>query len=205
MNFHLFRRSGPSPRIRGELALQQNSVATCGTIPANTGRIISITRVNPRPWDHPREYGENANIEPGLLRVEGPSPRIRGELSHPDIDGELERTIPANTGRILGTRRVQGDRRDHPREYGENSSCSVSAARAAGPSPRIRGEYCVEQRKDITVGTIPANTGRIDPWANMNAALRDHPREYGENNGTSLSGARCKGPSPRIRGEYGWF
>ena len=51
-------------------------------------------------------------------------------------------------------------------------------------------------------GTIPANTGRIHTPTAASAAPRDHPREYGENDGSLSKAAVDLGPSPRIRGEF---
>ena len=52
---------------------------------------------------------------------------------------------------------------------------------AKGSSPRIRGEYVVEDLHFVVLGIIPANTGRITPSVQGGRGLSDHPREYGEN------------------------
>ena len=90
-----------------------------------------------------------------------------------------------------------------------------------GSSPRIRGEWGKEnmahRRRGIipantgrivgaleshsAAGIIPANTGRIIPRHKCPRGLTDHPREYGENNGTLPTAAVNVGSSPRIRGE----
>ena len=50
---------GPSPRIRGEYLLIDFVIESIRTIPANTGRIISLHHLVILLQDHPREYGEN--------------------------------------------------------------------------------------------------------------------------------------------------
>ena len=72
---------------------------------------------------------------------------------------------------------------------------------AKGPSPRIRGEYGRPWQIHQRPGTIPANTGRIDPKGRSKDELRDHPREYGENPISEAISRAVRGPSPRIRGE----
>ena len=132
--------------------------------------------------DHPREYGENVNPHGSNAIVAGPSPRIRGEWTkvrspsastrdHPREYGEnggvdkvpapTVRTIPANTGRMRAKSRPWWASRDHPREYGENAIYTVICGFYEGPSPRIRGEWGKCKSPRATIGTIPANTGRI--------------------------------------------
>ena len=74
-------------------------------------------------------------------RPAGPSPRIRGECIGVCTQSSLERTIPANTGRMRTCPSRLNLSGDHPREYGENL---------------LNGLFV-----SVSVGTIPANTGRI--------------------------------------------
>ena len=91
---------------------------------------------------------------------------------------------------------------DHPREYGENKTMEVSTMNKMGSSPRIRGK-CESQQKDPgRVGIIPANTGKIPDRFSPRRQTPDHPREYGENWGLSLSLIPGSGSSPRIRGKW---
>ena len=91
---------------------------------------------------------------------------------------------------------------DHPREYGENIVKEVSEAFIPGSSPRIRGELPSRFRACASAGIIPANTGRM--WLRLGCVrvIRDHPREYGENNYLHNPQIAGPGSSPRIRGEY---
>ena len=93
-------KSGPSPRIRGELMPATEVVIAKGTIPANTGRITAIQR---RCTAH-----------------HGPSPRIRGELMPATEVVIAKGTIPANTGRITAIqRRCTAHHGPSPRIRGE--------------------------------------------------------------------------------------
>ena len=152
-------------------------------------------------WDHPREYGENVNP---LFRhgpITGSSPRIRGEFLHLRYRLDLRGIIPANTGRIVSTGGPGGHRRDHPREYGENSLPRALIRPHRGSSPRIRGECLHRPQSTMMIRIIPANTGRIAPAPANCPAHRDHPREYGENNTYRPLRSMIEGSSPRIRGE----
>ena len=70
---------------------------------------------------------------------------------------------------------------DHPREYGENQNQAEYQTLRAGSSPRIRGKSTLAFEKEIRIGIIPANTGKIGQALHRVRGLRDHPREYGEN------------------------
>ena len=143
--------------------------------------MANIERTSRYLRDHPREYGENTFHTCMWLSSWGPSPRIRGE-SAAGYDTCFRRgTIPANTGRIDGQRACGGVNRDHPREYGENRFHIDDSTAEWGPSPRIRGELLLLSKSTRSLGTIPANTGRIKcpRWPLESSA--DHPREYGEN------------------------
>ena len=70
-----------------------------------------------------------------------------------------------------------------------------------GSSPRIRGELAGSMSSLVTGGIIPANTGRMVPPTLKCPPIRDHPREYGENNPLRSMMMNRFGSSPRIRGE----
>ena len=195
------RPAGSSPRIRGEYRTLASPHHRCGIIPANTGRMRRSRRMVARRRDHPREYGENSWTTRYRQLLLGSSPRIRGEYRLGTPPYRANRIIPANTGRIIPVPGSLHYRRDHPREYGENSSTSRFHVSDGGSSPRIRGEYAVVVQSPVRVGIIPANTGRILPLRGASILLRDHPREYGENDCSGLWSGITQGSSPRIRGE----
>ena len=154
-------RMGSSPRIRGEYVLLNKNEVVYGIIPANTGRIYAYLGVVPQSRDHPREYGENVEIQQRERMITGSSPRIRGECDVIIAFHPVAGIIPANTGRISRNTNEAGNSRDHPREYGENLVFLLRRLRAMGSSPRIRGESCRWPSTIAAWGIIPANTGRI--------------------------------------------
>ena len=155
------------------------------------------------PWpqgDHPREYGENSSTKTVKWYQAGSSPRIRGESTAHDTNGDAAGIIPANTGRMLIVKKPwhldkdhpreygentlvnsRGSEVDHPREYGENQNPAPFLYRIMGSSPRIRGESTTNYATELQHRIIPANTGRIHWNGPHLAPHRDHPREYGEN------------------------
>ena len=155
----------------------------------------------PPPRDHPREYGENSRQRLCLNAFRGSSPRIRGELSIELTENLFEGIIPANTGRMTSVISHLWMGWDHPREYGENYAANPIRVDYSGSSPRIRGEYGPAARKLITLGIIPANTGRIRILQRLTPFGWDHPREYGENPHLHFEVYPWVGSSPRIRGE----
>ena len=173
--------AGPSPRIRGELWVDSLIRSMTGTIPANTGRMPGTSLCQIRP--------------------PGPSPRIRGEYHVGLVCPRSGRTIPANTGRMKTCPLRLSQLGDHPREYGENRLSRGGIVSGLGPSPRIRGEFLCVGRGADGVGTIPANTGRMNTGSWLSMMERDHPREYGENCICGSAWMTWCGPSPRIRGE----
>ena len=92
--------------------------------------------------------------------------------------------------------------RDHPREYGENLVWVHCIWAVGGSSPRIRGECPRMSNVKTPSWIIPANTGRMWLKSPPRWSGRDHPREYGENQGHSWLTGGTWGSSPRIRGEY---
>ena len=111
---------GPSPRIRGKCFRDPLNSVIQWTIPANTGKMRSLSSISFPRRDHPREYGENATTG--------------------DIIATGLGTIPANTGKIRLTCGPVERGGDHPREYGENAPLMSSTSALMGPSPRIRGK-----------------------------------------------------------------
>ena len=153
--------------------------------------------------DHPREYGENREKEAQASHEQGSSPRIRGESRVRRDAGNRTGIIPANTGRITVAAHDGSFAWDHPREYGENALSFPVFVVGQGSSPRIRGEWQELFLSAAPSGIIPANTGRICRTLRITSVMRDHPREYGENDFPKASLARRDGSSPRIRGECG--
>ena len=136
-------------------------MVSTGIIPANTGKMNNPSTQKPKPWDHPREYGENSALISACRSLKGSSPRIRGKSDADNLHGTAARIIPANTGKIVAAPVSPVRRRDHPREYGENAVSLPASVTAAGSSPRIRGKSVRVVTAGARSGIIPANTGKL--------------------------------------------
>ena len=126
-----------------------------GTIPACAGRTTARTARSRSASDHPRVRGEHlmaANLTTG---ESGPSPRARGaRREHQSADVQT-RTIPACAG---------------------STSDQVTACRAAGDHPRVRGEHSVDYGADARgVGPSPRARGARDPPGQLGEQLRTIP------------------------------
>ena len=71
--------------------------------------------------DHPRGYGEHADVLSPISFDPGSSPRIRGALVLMCICGKRTRIIPADTGSTLRWWAYTPNEQDHPRRCGEHS------------------------------------------------------------------------------------
>ena len=130
---------GPSPRVRGADASGVTSPNGTGTIPACAG-----SRGGPRAgWrrsrDHPRVCGEQADEDAEGTRGLGPSPRVRGAVSHGWSMVACSGTIPACAGSSVSQVCDLRVCRDHPRVCGEQPGPAAERWSGVGPSPRVRG------------------------------------------------------------------
>ena len=154
------RRPGSSPRVRGKLPSDCDSVYRFGLIPACAGKTLlgrSAARVQ---WAHPRVCGENSRTVPSRYSLRGSSPRVRGKRSR-DMKGRSRvRLIPACAGKTLGSSRRRGCPRAHPRVCGENRAAPHSWRNRSGSSPRVRGKRATRSMKRYLARLIPACAGK---------------------------------------------
>ncbi len=130
----------------------------------------------------------------------GSSPRLRGTVQlHRRPDAEL-RFIPAPAGNGCSMACWAAASAVHPRACGERSVGSISANRASGSSPRLRGTVPDYLPYINGVRFIPAPAGNgVKSLAIANSSAV-HPRACGERNGRYVHGVDSFGSSPRLRG-----
>ena len=95
----LHDRRGSSPRVRGEVLLQQKTSPAIGIIPAGAGRSETPKGKNFVHRDHPRGCGEKWFVSHCGVPFVGSSPRVRGEVLALSPVAILRRIIPAGAGR----------------------------------------------------------------------------------------------------------
>ena len=131
---------GPSPRVRGKRLVALPLVWPVRTIPACAGKTSVNGLVMSSMGDHPRVCGENADWRGRRTFARGPSPRVRGKLTHPQGFSCNGGTIPACAGKTVRLLPRRRRHRDHPRVCGENNMMARSVMAHVGPSPRVRGK-----------------------------------------------------------------
>ena len=213
--------AGSSPRVRGKRKVFEVARWVFRLIPARAGK-TSNAAPNAHPTTaHPRACGENLEASPGIVLLQGSSPRVRGKLgggargppwggssprvrgkpagtaAHPDVDG----LIPARAGKTSGAAPRNHRGTAHPRACGENWTIELNCARQIGSSPRVRGKHC-----QLTFGArvprlIPARAGKTARSPRSWIPSPAHPRACGENRWCSLWVPPMRGSSPRVRGK----
>ena len=90
--------AGSSPRMRGTLPLRRRALLGHGIIPAYAGNTTGGLGSPCGSWDHPRVCGEHPSLALSPMNDAGSSPRMRGTLNLPLINGASPRIIPAYAG-----------------------------------------------------------------------------------------------------------
>ncbi len=197
-----FWASGPSPRVRGNLAVPDSLRRASGTIPAGAGEPSRATARQRRFTDHPRGCGGTHPVPAGSRVFQGPSPRVRGNLWGGGWHVTKRRTIPAGAGEPGSSAAIPATARDHPRGCGGTDRPHGPDQPRPGPSPRVRGNRGRHEGYRPPEGTIPAGAGEPRARSPKARLAGDHPRGCGGTWLTGGDGARTWGPSPRVRGNH---
>ncbi len=133
-------------------------------------------------------------------RLQGLSPRLRGNLIGTWRKGSRLGSIPAPAGEPLHPSYTTSRRPVYPRACGGTLQEQRRIAEAQGLSPRLRGNLCLLLIRNRLDGSIPAPAGEPRQGTRGTALPWVYPRACG---GTVLSSAttsRLSGLSPRLRG-----
>ena len=192
--------AGLSPRRRGNRGGQEGILAIVGSIPAQAGEPSRMSRRRFKTRVYPRAGGGTAWCIAVALAILGLSPRRRGNHGRGQGRGKSCRSIPAQAGEPA---RAGGTCRSlwvYPRAGGGTAGVSPSVVRAAGLSPRRRGNRRREPQCGASSGSIPAQAG--EPICRMICATssRVYPRAGGGTIPPHTSGHIQQGLSPRRRG-----
>ena len=171
--------TGLSPRVRGNLRSALAASVANRSIPACAGEPSRAGGARRTPRVYPRVCGGTQRSPPRWPAFPGLSPRVRGNLGHPELQRDGEGSIPACAG---------------------EPSQSPRARSIRGLSPRVRGNRgtCSEAR--LRTGSIPACAGEPVLKSSLSNPDRVYPRVCG---GTAVTGGEiCNagGLSPRVRG-----
>ena len=186
--------------MRGNLGGIELGNAGEGSIPAYAGEPVHIGHHLRQRRVYPRVCGGTSRI-PGLATLFlGLSPRMRGNLIPALGKVFILRSIPAYAGEPLQGRLRHEECRVYPRVCGGTAVHRATSGRAAGLSPRMRGNRAEPPTRIATAGSIPAYAGEPPGIPAPRPPVGVYPRVCG---GTCIRpGIRGSvgGLSPRMRG-----
>ena len=165
---------GLSPRVRGKRPRLRCAALRLRSIPACAGEADAPVSTAPLAPVYPRVCGGSrfgpvdTYIEPGL------SPRVRGKPRRLVGGRPFRRSIPACAGEAAGSARAVRQLQVYPRVCGGSAMASISLARKAGLSPRVRGKRRVVCNQGGRHRSIPACAGE----ARLPAGCEQHPEVY---------------------------
>ena len=136
----------------------------------------------------------------GALGGVGLSPRVRGNLALAGGSLGRLRSIPACAGEPPVPMVECAGSGVYPRVCGGTRVAVTTANRAAGLSPRVRGNLTTPPECKSPLRSIPACAG--EPGARNTRSIRDtvYPRVCGGTIQGPVQGVRQLGLSPRVRG-----
>ena len=146
--------------------------------------------------------GEASSVRTPVIRVTGPSPRVRGSPFPTTMTAPCPGSIPACAGKPGRAGDALLGAGVHPRVCGEAESAAEGRASSAGPSPRVRGSLEQVERPRKHLGSIPACAGKPSVHCGRSHPGRVHPRVCGEAFDAHLERLVEVGPSPRVRGSH---
>ena len=197
---HIGAGFGLSPRVRGNRLASARMGHQRGSIPASAGEPPASRGAMPGEMVYPRECG-GTRVE--LLRrrkVEGLSPRVRGNRCD-DLPCQRERgSIPASAGEPEGPCSPAHAKRVYPRECGGTIALLDINATLAGLSPRVRGNPWTNSSGCGLARSIPASAGEPRGTRASRRASGVYPRECGGTQIARIADSLQEGLSPRVRG-----
>ena len=149
---------------------------------------------------YPRVCGETTASVNCQLRDVGLSPRVRGNLQRQPGPCGRRRSIPACAGKPGPVSSVSRSVRVYPRVCGETGVARALLGKAAGLSPRVRGNLRASGRRGAIPGSIPACAGKPPPARQTLKPEWVYPRVCGETASDRHRDGSSAGLSPRVRG-----
>ena len=157
--FDMHRQHGLSPRARGN-HLQATRISSIRrSIPACAGEPWPCPREVKRIAVYPRVRGGTSSGPASSSQRSGLSPRARGNQTEALQRQSDRRSIPACAGEPLTLTRLAARNRVYPRVRGGTSNATCKGKKAAGLSPRARGNRFVKPPCGGIGRSIPACAG----------------------------------------------
>ncbi len=150
---------GLSPRVRGNPLGQSTSSVHHRSIPARAGEPVQDNLEIAERRVYPRACGGTHRPSPATVRMEGLSPRVRGNRFCRPLGYIGRRSIPARAGE---PRRRSGNSptsQVYPRACGGTIAPSGPGTSDPGLSPRVRGNQGGPSATAAMRRSIPARAG----------------------------------------------
>ena len=132
-------RDGLSPRVRGNRARRTDRAVLDGSIPARAGEPRTATGQRAPGTVYPRACGGTPLRQSPARRLQGLSPRVRGNLHVALVLAFLFGSIPARAGEPPRSPLSLFDKRVYPRACGGTGCAADPQYLPQGLSPRVRG------------------------------------------------------------------
>ncbi len=149
---------------------------------------------------YPRVCGGTSSWWGSMPTALGLSPRVRGNRRQRGGDGGVHRSIPACAGEPGEESPRHGCGGVYPRVCGGTLLVALPAVRAAGLSPRVRGNPLIDYLGAGRLGSIPACAGEPICGGRSGCPSGVYPRVCGGTDSDQHRQNLMYGLSPRVRG-----
>ncbi len=171
--------SGLSPRVRGNHTGAPPCPPVSRSIPACAGEPPLPPQEDVSVRVYPRVCGGTWPLMPPIVKPNGLSPRVRGNLCDVLVHRLGHRSIPACAGEPCPARPLGHCRRVYPRVCGGTANARLIAASPDGLSPRVRGNLRLGLEHNAGQRSIPACAGEPRPQASRRGRVQVYPRVCG--------------------------
>ena len=168
--FDCHRKTGLSPRVRGNRCGGKLVPRIFGSIPARAGEPVArhVSRLHARVY--PRACGGTRRKKSSVAFGAGLSPRVRGNPQITSSAGTQQGSIPARAGEPVIFVHTMKPAGVYPRACGGTANGTCLAASPRGLSPRVRGNPDQILRGDGGRRSIPARAGEPSLLRGLNPA-----------------------------------
>ena len=188
--------------MRGNLSFDVMQPQPLRSIPAHAGQPPELARRLPWSKVYPRACGATRRRN-GMCRCSpGLSPRMRGNRYVERRRGHQGRSIPAHAGQPSRPGYRTATETVYPRACGATENCGRMHSAPHGLSPRMRGNRPQSRSRPRSAGSIPAHAGQPELVSSQMNNRRVYPRACGATYDCFHPSTRCRGLSPRMRGNH---
>ena len=171
--------AGLSPRVRGNHRSQNGARNQARSIPACAGEPRPGRARPPSTRVYPRVCGGTGRDGRAQLRLDGLSPRVRGNHAVAVLDDDRLGSIPACAGEPGRAVSRRPRSKVYPRVCGGTETWIPIGGSTAGLSPRVRGNRSVAEGRRLRIRSIPACAGEPLVWSAMTVLVAVYPRVCG--------------------------